>query len=99
MASERLYREFQNLERKIQLMLGENKSLKVKLSQSQKANRDLEEKLTKYKSNLRSYQYQTDLGKLGQGLMGNQEGSEALKNDLDAYIKKIDTCIAYLTEK
>jgi septal ring factor EnvC (AmiA/AmiB activator) len=98
MPSEKLYREFQNLERKIQLVLNENKRLKEELSLSRKENGTLKEQLSSYASNLNSFQNQMKINKLANNMVVRGEDSAQLKGMIEDYIKEIDKCIAHLAE-
>jgi len=98
MPSEKLYREFQDLERKIHLLLSENKRLKDELTQSQSENQILESKLDSQKANLDSVQNQMKISKIVDNMIVSEENSELLKAQIDDYIKEIDKCIAHLAE-
>ena len=64
MPSEILYREIQNLERKIQLVLNENKRLKDEVSQSKFENKRLNEQIASQSANLNSVQNQMKVNKI-----------------------------------
>ena len=98
MPNEQLYREIQNLERKIQLMLNENKKLREDLTQSKNENYDLKTKVESQMTNISSFQNQMKISKLVNNMaVGGTETGE-LKEKLDSYIKEIDKCIAHLAE-
>lgn len=98
MPNEQLYREIQNLERKIQLMLNENKKLKEDLSRAKNENSDLKIRVESQSTNLTSFQNQAKISKLVNN-MGVEDGDSAeLREKLDGYIKEIDKCIAHLAE-
>lgn len=98
MPSEKLYREFQNLERKIQLVLNENKRLKDELDLSNEENGSLKTKIKSYEANLNSFQNRMDVNKLANSMIVGEEGSAKLKESIEGYIKEIDKCIAHLAE-
>ncbi len=98
MPSEKLYREFQNLERKIQIVLSENSRLKEDLTQAMNENGILKEELQSQKSNLSSFQNQMKVNKLANSMVVGEGDSGELKERLDVYIKEIDKCIAHLAE-
>ena len=98
MPSEKLYREFQNLERKIQLVLSENRRLKDELSQSESENQILKSKLDNQQVNLSTFQNQVKMSKIVNNMMVSDEESAQLKKQIDGYIKEIDKCIAHLAE-
>ncbi|GAB4244053.1 MAG: hypothetical protein Tsb0034_22140 [Ekhidna sp.] len=98
MPSEKLYREFQNLERKIQLVLNENQRLKDELAQSDSENQILKSQLENQQANLSSFQNQIKMSKIVNNMIVNEEESAQLKQQIDGYIKEIDKCIAHLAE-
>ena len=98
MPSEKLYREFQNLERKIQLVLSENSRLKEDLTQIKNENGILKEELQSQKTNLSSFQNQMKVNKLVNNIVVSEGDSTELKAVIDGYIKEIDKCIAHLAE-
>jgi hypothetical protein len=98
MPSETLYRELQNLERKIQLVLNENKRLKDDLSQSKFENRSLIEQIDSQKTNLSHVQNQMKVSKIVNNTGVSAGDSAQLKEVIDGYVKEIDKCIAHLAE-
>jgi len=98
MPSEKLYREFQDLERKIHLVLDENKRLKDELKQSESENQILKTKMDSQQANLNSFQNQIKMSKIVDDMVVNGEDSAKLKAQIDGYIKEIDKCIAHLAE-
>ncbi|MEQ9402790.1 MAG: hypothetical protein RIM99_04315 [Cyclobacteriaceae bacterium] len=96
MPKEELYREIQNLERKIQLILNENAKLRHDLSQAKNESEALKIKVESQTTNLSSFQNQMKISKLVNNMtVGGGESAE-LKEKLDGYIKEIDKCIAHL---
>lgn len=98
MPSEKLYREFQDLERKIHLLLSENKRLKEELTQSKSENQILSSKMETQQANLDTVQNQIKMNKIVDNMMVGDEDSAKLKVQIDGYIKEIDKCIAHLAE-
>ena len=98
MPSEKLYREFQNLERKVQLILNENKRLRDELSQRDSENMVLKSKLDDQQVNLSSFQNQMKMSKIVSNTTVSAEESAELKRQIESYIKEIDKCIAHLAE-
>ncbi len=98
MPGEKLYREFQNLERKIQLVLSENKRLKDELDQTREENGTLKEKMKSQEANLTSFQDKMKINKLVNNTVVSEGDSALLKETIDSYIKEIDKCIAHLAE-
>ena len=98
MPSEKLYREFQNLERKIQLLVNENKRLRDELVQSESDNQILKDKMDNQQAHLSSFQDQMKMSKLVDNMVVKGKDSAQLKAEIDGYIKEIDKCIAHLAE-
>jgi len=98
MPSEKLYREFQNLERKIQLLVNENRRLQDELSQSVSENQILKSKMENQQVHLSSFQDQIKMSKIVNNMVVSGEDSAQLKAQIDGYIKEIDKCIAHLAE-
>lgn len=98
MPSETLYRELQNLERKIQLVLNENKRLKDELSQSKFENQNLNEQIASQSANLSNVQNQMKVNKIVNSTGVSAVDSAQLKEVIDGYVKEIDKCIAHLAE-
>ncbi|WP_425392841.1 hypothetical protein [Ekhidna sp.] len=98
MPSEKLYREFQNLERKIQLVLNENKRLKDELNHARDENGILKEKMKTHESSLNSFQNKMNINKLANNMVVSEGDSVQLKETIEGYIKEIDKCIAHLAE-
>ncbi|WP_144017431.1 hypothetical protein [Ekhidna lutea] len=98
MPSEKLYREFQNLERKIQLVINENKQLKDELTSARKENGNLKEKMESHEANLNTFQSKMNINKLANNMVVSEGDSAQLKETIEGYIKEIDKCIAHLAE-
>lgn len=98
MPSEKLYREFQNLERKVQLMLSENNRLKDELYQVREENGILKEQMSTQEASISSFQHQLKTNKLANNMVVGEGDSDQLKVVIDGYIKEIDKCIAHLAE-
>jgi len=98
MPSEKLYREFQSLERKIQLLVNENKRLRDELSQSESDNQILKSKMESQQAHLNSFQDQMKMSKIVNNMVVKGDESAQLKAQIDGYIKEIDKCIAHLAE-
>ena len=98
MPNERLYREFQNLERKIQLVLSENVRLKNELNQFKEENGVLKDKMDSQQASLSNFQEQIKINKLVNNTVVSEGDSAELKATIEGYIKEIDKCIAHLAE-
>ena len=98
MPNEKLYRELQNLERKIQLVLNENQRLKEDLYRIKDEKSDLKAKLESQRANMDSFQNQMKISKIVNNMIVSEGDSSVLKDKIDGYIKEIDNCIAHLAE-
>ena len=98
MPNEQLYREIQNLERKILLILSENKKLKDDLSQIKNENEHLKSKVESQLTNISSFQNQMKISKIVNNMIASEGDSGELKETIEGYIKEIDKCIAHLAE-
>ena len=98
MPSEKLYQEFQDLERKIHWLLVENKQLKDELTQSQSENQILQSRMENQQANLDSIQNQMKMSKIVDNMIVGEEGSAKLKAQIDGYIREIDKCIVHWAE-
>ncbi len=98
MPNEKLYREFQNFERKLRLMVSENRMLKENLHQVKKENELLKEELESQKIKLSSFQNQIKISKLANNIVVGIEDSVQIQERIDSYIKKVDECIVHLTK-
>jgi len=98
MPSEKLYREFQDLERKIHVLISENRRLKEELTQSQSENQILQSRMENQKASLDAVQSQIKMSKIVDNMMVDEGESGILKAQIDDYIKEIDKCIAHLAE-
>ncbi|MDE0472299.1 MAG: hypothetical protein OXH57_10200 [Ekhidna sp.] len=98
MLSEKLYKEFQELVRKIHLLLNENKRLREELRQSQSENQILQSKLKSQKVNLDAVQNDRKMSKIIDNMIVGEEDSATLKAQIDSYVKELDKCITYLAK-
>ncbi|MEM6735346.1 MAG: hypothetical protein AAGC64_11505 [Bacteroidota bacterium] len=98
MPSEKLYREFQNLERKVQLLVNENKRLREELSQSESKNHILRSKMEDQQAHLSTFQDQIKMNKIVNNMVVSEKESAELRVQIDGYLKQIDKCIAHLAE-
>ncbi len=98
MPSEELYRGIQNLERKIQLVLSENKKLKDDLTRVKDESDSLRAKAESQAISVSNFQNQMKISKLVNNMMVREGDSAQLKREIDDYIKEIDKCIAHLAE-
>ena len=97
MPSDRLYRELQSLERKIQVLLSENEKLKLDLDTSKLENEDLKGKLSEQSSRIDGFQNQMKISNIVNNIVDGADSAK-LKEEIDGYIRELDKCIAHLAE-
>jgi len=98
MLNETLYKEFQQLERKIQLLVIENQKLKERLAFSDSQNESLKSKLDQHEGTIDHFRNQMKMSKIVNTIATSEGDSAMLKSTIDDYIKEIDKCIAHLAE-
>lgn len=96
MPSDELYRELKILERKIQLLVGENKNLKSELGEARQSVDKLKNQVKNHQESLSDFQNQIKMNKLANSMIIDSGETSKLRNELDGYIKEIDKCIAHL---
>ena len=99
MANTQLYRELQNLERKIHVLLSENAKLKEDVDRLGLENEGLKNQMEDQSKNLAGVQNELKINKLVNNIVAEDGTSaEVLKEELDGYIRELDKCIAHLAE-
>ena len=98
MPNEQLYRELQNLERKIQLVINENNKLKEDLHKTREEKDLLKAKMESQQANLDTFQNKMKISKLVDNMIVSEGNATELKSRIDEYIKEIDKCITHLAE-
>lgn len=98
MPNDLLYREFQQLERRIKMLLNENRQLKEKLISSENQNQNLKSQIGSQQDSLEDFRNQMKMSKIVNSITISEGESAQLKNTLDQYIKEVDKCIAHLAE-
>lgn len=99
MESVKLSTDLQSLERKIQLLVGDHKSLKDEIGLLRKENDELKSVLKNKDQQIDDFQNQEKITKIANNLsVGEGDGSGELKKKIDNYIQEIDKCIAHLSK-
>ncbi len=90
--------KFQALERKIKLLLMEQRALKEEVKTLKENKVDFEELLQRKDKQLLDFQNQYKISKIVGTI--DQEGTDTfeLKDKIDEYINEIDKCIAHLSK-
>jgi uncharacterized coiled-coil DUF342 family protein len=85
------------LERKIQMLLGEHKSLKEELRGLKAENQELKSSIKARDEQITGFHNQLKITKLADSLHPEDGSVSELKKKVDEYIREIDKCIAHLS--
>lgn len=85
------------LERKLQILIGEHKSLKDELRSLKSENQELRSRIKVRDEQLSNFKNQIKITKIADSLNPEDEGVSELKRKVDEYIREIDQCIAHLS--
>lgn len=98
MSSDILSSHLSTLERKLNLLLAEHKSLKEEYNSLLDENESLRTTIKLNDNQISDFQNRIKISKIaGHVAVENREATE-LKNKIDEYIKEIDRCIVHLSE-
>ena len=98
MALERINSELQSLERKLVLLINEQKNLRSKNILLEQQKRELEEQLNTRSEQIQSFQNQIKISKIAGSVGADRKDASELKKKIDEYIGEIDRCIAHLSQ-
>lgn len=98
MALDRINSELQSLERKLVLLINEQKNLRAQTILLEQQKRDLEEQLKLKNDQLQSFQNQIKISKIAGSVGADRKEASDLKKKIDEYIGEIDRCIAHLSQ-
>ena len=96
--SNSLSSEIATLERKIELLLNQQKALQTELHQVRQENADLRSALTGKEEEINHFQKTIKISKLAHYTVADHNETTELKRTINEYIKKIDKCIAHLSQ-
>ncbi len=85
------------LERKIQMLVTEHKSLKEEVKGLKSENQELKSTLKAREEQLSGFHNQLKITKLADSLHPEDGSVSELKKKVDEYIREIDKCIAHLS--
>ena len=85
------------LERKIQMLVTEHKSLKEEVKGLKSENQELKSTLKAREEQLTGFHNQLKITKLADSLHPEDGSVSELKKKVDEYIREIDKCIAHLS--
>ena len=97
MSKEQLKANLLSLERKINLLVGEHKTLKLEVSQLKSENDELRSLIKSKEEQISSFQNQIKISKIVDSMAVEDDTAE-LKFKINEYIKDIDKCIALLSK-
>ena len=97
MDQEALKANLSGLERKIQILLNDHKSLKDEIRTIKLENHELRTDLRKRDEQLASFKNQIKITKIVDYINPEDEGISELKRKVDDYIREIDKCIAHVS--
>ncbi|MTI19863.1 hypothetical protein E1176_02390 [Fulvivirga sp. RKSG066] len=87
-----------SLERKINLLIGERKSLLTEVEVLKNENADLKASLNKKDEQIGNFQNKIKISKIVNEIDTEDGNASELKRKIDDYIKEIDKCIAHLSK-
>ena len=97
MDQELLKTNLNGLERKLQVLINEHRSLKEEIKTLKFENLELKSGLKSRDEQLFNFKNQIKISKIVDNLNPEDGSSSELKKKVDDYIREIDKCIAYLS--
>lgn len=97
MNQETLKTNLSGLERKLQILVGEHKSLKEQVVLLKQENQELKTGLRNRDEQLLNFKNQIKISKIVDNLNPEDGSSSELKKKVEEYIREVDRCIAYLS--
>lgn len=85
------------LERKLQILVGEHKSLKDQVALLKQENQELKNGIRSRDEQLFNFKNQIKISKIVDNLNPENGSSSELKKKVEEYIVEVDRCIAYLS--
>lgn len=98
MALERINSELQSLERKLHLLINEQKNLKAQNNILEQQKKELEAQLFSKNEQVQSFQNQIKISKIAGSVGADRKDASELKKKIDEYIGEIDRCITHLSQ-
>ena len=98
MALESINSELQTLERKLVLLINEQKNLRSKAILLEQQKKELEEQLIARNEQIQSFQNQIKISKIAGSVGADRKDASELKKKIDEYMGEIDRCIAHLSQ-
>lgn len=98
MSQKKLITEISILERKAELLVSQHHVLKDELKQLREENRVLRSVIEEKDEQINHFQKTLKLSKIVNNAVADQEDTAELKRTINEYIRKIDKCIAQLSQ-
>lgn len=98
MNSDLLKTNLSSLERKIKLLIGDHRNLKLEVDLLKIENDELRSLVKTKEEQVSSFQNQIKISKIVNKIDTGEENTSELKRKIDDYIKEIDKCIAHLSK-
>ncbi|WP_236612957.1 hypothetical protein [Cesiribacter andamanensis] len=86
------------LERKLRLLLNEHQNLQLEVNRLKEENGEMKNLLKAKDDQVEGYKNKVHINKLANSVTADEGESAEMKQKLSEYIKKIDLCIAHLSE-
>ena len=90
--------ELSVLERKIELLLDQHRELRAEINQVRQENDELRLALHAKEEEIDDFQKTIKISKLAHYTVADQDETTEIKRTINEYIKKIDKCIAHLSQ-
>lgn len=98
MERETLEKKLATLERKLRLLLNEHQTLQQEVSQLRVENGDMKKLLKAKEEQIDGFKDKVTINKIANSVTVEDGESAEMKQKLSEYIKRIDLCIAHLSE-
>lgn len=98
MNQELLKANLSSLERKVNMLLGDHKSLKNEVNQLRQENDELKALVKAKDEQISGFQNKIKISKIVNEIDAEEDSSSELKKKIDDYIKEIDKCITHLSK-
>ncbi|WP_224996832.1 hypothetical protein [Cesiribacter sp. SM1] len=98
MERETLEKKLATLERKLRLLLNEHQNLQLEVSRLQEENGEMKKILRAKDEQVEGFKNKVTINKIANSVTADEGESAEIKQKLSEYIKKIDLCIAHLSE-
>ena len=99
MQQEKLKTDLNSLERKINMLVSNYRSVKDEANELKRENEDLRQLLSKKEGQISDFQNRLKISKLVENVEVENEDVSELKRKIDDYITEIDQCISFLTQE